>query len=295
MTDDQSSASQYVYVLSNESMPGMYKVGKTTSSPEQRMNQLYTTGVPTPFHLEVSIAVIEALHSERSAHKALADYRVSGRREFFKGDMAEIVAAILSAIDLYRIEYVRKPELLVDVNNEFAKQADRKVEFRKWLEEECLEFRAALSRLESRYEKLKKVQDHLKKSGIPEAEYCNFDTYTDGNKGQSGPGIVMLDMKNSVDRLKEAIEQIDAAMKDQDAFDRIYSSMKQGPFSYQLKGEKRNYESDYREQIFLELEGNLKRGSVREVLDRFSIHTASGEDPKYAEFHGRYARGSIHS
>jgi hypothetical protein len=286
MPDDYSGASQYVYVLSNESMPGMYKVGMTTSSPIERMNQLYTTGVPTPFNLEVSIAVIEALDSERLAHKALVDYRVSGRREFFKGDMAEIVATVLSAIDLFRIDYVRRPEVLADVNKEIAKQAENKVEFRKWLGNRCLDIRNALARLEGRLEKLREVQSSLKKSGIPEAEHCCSYTYTDGSSGQNGPGFVMLDIRSSTGSLKDAIEEIEAAMQDQGALDKMYernSKPKSELFSHQLGREARNYESDFRQQLFVIVEDKVKRRKIREALDKFGIHTASGYDPEYGE------------
>ena len=36
----------YVYILTNPSMPGLVKVGKTTNTPNQRMSELHSTGVP---------------------------------------------------------------------------------------------------------------------------------------------------------------------------------------------------------------------------------------------------------
>lgn len=40
----------WVYVLENESMPGVYKIGMTTSTPEKRAKDISSsTGVPTPF------------------------------------------------------------------------------------------------------------------------------------------------------------------------------------------------------------------------------------------------------
>jgi hypothetical protein len=35
-----------IYILINEGMPGYTKVGKTSTSVEQRMKELDTTGVP---------------------------------------------------------------------------------------------------------------------------------------------------------------------------------------------------------------------------------------------------------
>lgn len=284
MTDDQSSASQYVYVLSNESMPGIYKVGMTTSSPQRRMDELYTTGVPTPFNLEVSIAVIEARDSEKSAHKSLTDYRVSGRREFFQGDLAEIVATVLSSIDLYRIEYVRKPELLTGVNSQLAKHAERKAEFVDWLQRKRSELQATLINLERRYDKLLQTEDRLKGSRIPEAGYCHYDHYRGGRMETSGPGFVRLDMRRAADELKSAIEEIERISHDQDALDKAYeksSSWKDNLFAYQIKEAARNYESDFREQLFMTAKGWIKRRRIRTILDESGIHTASGQDPKY--------------
>ncbi|WP_220385717.1 GIY-YIG nuclease family protein, partial [Klebsiella pneumoniae] len=42
----------WVYVLSNPCMPGIYKVGMTTTSPEVRARELSSaTGVPAPFKI----------------------------------------------------------------------------------------------------------------------------------------------------------------------------------------------------------------------------------------------------
>ena len=73
---------QYIYILSNPSMPGLIKVGKTTTHPDQRMSELHSTGVPTPFVFEFSAEVEDCSVSERKAHAELVDYRVSKNREF---------------------------------------------------------------------------------------------------------------------------------------------------------------------------------------------------------------------
>lgn len=284
MKDDQTGASQYLYVLSNESMPGMYKVGRTTSSPQQRMDELYTTGVPTPFHLEVSIAVIEARDSEQSAHKALKSYRVSGRREFFQGDLAQIVATVLSSIDLYRIEYVRRPELLAGINSELAKHAERKAEFVDWLQQKRSELQATLIKLEHRFDRLQKTQNRLKESRIPEAGYHHLYIYKDGRKEGGGPGDVIWHMGRAVDDLKGAIGEIERICHDQDALGKTYekySDSKDKLFAYQLVQAARNYESDFREELFQTAKGWMKRGRIRMILDQSGIHTATGKDPKY--------------
>ena len=43
----------YVYILSNEAMSGLYKIGVTSREDlDRRMKELFTTGVPFPFKCE---------------------------------------------------------------------------------------------------------------------------------------------------------------------------------------------------------------------------------------------------
>lgn len=86
-----------VYVLSNEAMPGLLKIGRTgQTSPLRRMGELYTTGVPLPFECELAMAVDDdqALQVETALHRAFDPYRVNPKREFFRMNL-EQAAAIL--------------------------------------------------------------------------------------------------------------------------------------------------------------------------------------------------------
>ena len=89
---------QYLYILSNPSMPGLIKVGKTTTHPDQRMAELHSTGVPTPFELECSFAVPDCHESERKAHNALRAYRVANNREFFRLSVKSAIEKIIEVI-----------------------------------------------------------------------------------------------------------------------------------------------------------------------------------------------------
>ncbi|WP_299996901.1 GIY-YIG nuclease family protein [uncultured Cedecea sp.] len=80
-----------VYILSNESMPGIYKVGMTTVSPEARAKELSApTGVPTPFKVEASYHCDDPSYSEKEIHDYLSEYRVNNSREFFKHSLEDI-------------------------------------------------------------------------------------------------------------------------------------------------------------------------------------------------------------
>lgn len=76
-----------VYVLSNECMPGLVKIGKTSRlALEKRLKELFTTGVPLPFKCEyacrVKLSHMDEL--EKALHHAFAPNRVNENREFFR-------------------------------------------------------------------------------------------------------------------------------------------------------------------------------------------------------------------
>lgn len=74
----------WLYLLTNPAMPGLVKIGMTTRSPEERALELASTGVPMPFHVAAAWAVDDVRAAERDAHAALARYRVSDQREWFR-------------------------------------------------------------------------------------------------------------------------------------------------------------------------------------------------------------------
>ena len=57
-----------VNVLTNEAMPGLVKVGKTSGLLEKRMRELYKTGVPIPFSCFYAVDVTDADFVERKQH-----------------------------------------------------------------------------------------------------------------------------------------------------------------------------------------------------------------------------------
>ena len=76
---------QYVYCMSNPSLPeDMLKIGWTREHPQKRADDLYTSGIPTPFIVEFIIITPEGCKCEKIIHKRLDTYRVNSCREFFK-------------------------------------------------------------------------------------------------------------------------------------------------------------------------------------------------------------------
>lgn len=77
----------YLYILTNPSMPGLIKMGKTSRRPEDRLQELSSaTGVPTPFDLRHCVFVEDAGASEKKLHTLWEKqgHRTSNGREFFR-------------------------------------------------------------------------------------------------------------------------------------------------------------------------------------------------------------------
>ena len=74
------------YLLINEAMPGLVKIGKTDQTVQKRMKGLHETGVPLPFICKYAVQVDEKDKKdyEKLIHKGLTDQRVSKNREFFR-------------------------------------------------------------------------------------------------------------------------------------------------------------------------------------------------------------------
>ena len=103
----------FVYILTNEAMPGMIKIGLTENSVSERVLQLDTTSVPVPFQCYYAARVEDHKKVERALHTAFGDFRVRPNREFFKMDPFR-VKAILEVMALEDVtpknELVETPE-----------------------------------------------------------------------------------------------------------------------------------------------------------------------------------------
>lgn len=104
-------ASGYVYVLSNPSMPGLVKIGRSVRGGFARGKTFYQTGVPEQFVLEFELFTPRHEAIEASVHEKLGKYRCNPRREFFQCDPSEAAEAIMS---VYLSEIVGNGSAIVD-------------------------------------------------------------------------------------------------------------------------------------------------------------------------------------
>jgi hypothetical protein len=86
----------FVYCLGNPAMPGLYKIGQTSRSPQQRAVDLSaSTGVPQPFYVVGYIEIESPEWWERRFHQWLDQFRSNERREFFQCSLADIAPLFL--------------------------------------------------------------------------------------------------------------------------------------------------------------------------------------------------------
>jgi hypothetical protein len=96
----ESNKEEYLYVLVNPAhKQGLFKVGYTTRTPEERARELSShTGNPTNYLVVESWRVKDGKETERIVHHRLEKYRLSGNREFFLVDYTTLRAIIDESI-----------------------------------------------------------------------------------------------------------------------------------------------------------------------------------------------------
>ena len=86
----------YVYVISNPLFPSLVKIGYTSKSPEERIEQLDSTGLPEKFVEHYRIKARDARSLEKKLHKHFESHRYSENREFFMITPQEVYQVLLN-------------------------------------------------------------------------------------------------------------------------------------------------------------------------------------------------------
>lgn len=94
-----------LYLAANASWPGLFKIGCTRKSVEERMRQLSGTGVATPWVALASWRVHDAHGLEALVHRACAPWCLKG--ELFEAPKEELQSAIEALIALDRQQLSR--------------------------------------------------------------------------------------------------------------------------------------------------------------------------------------------
>jgi ribosomal protein S27AE len=89
----------FIYLLSNEFMPDLLKIGYCTRTVEERVKELNSqTGVPNPFTVEAYFGSNKPEEDEKNIHKELENYRIQ-KKEFFKISSTEAIENIARMLD----------------------------------------------------------------------------------------------------------------------------------------------------------------------------------------------------
>jgi hypothetical protein len=103
-------AAGYIYILSNPSMPGLLKIGKTTRSALLRAAELSGgSGVPTPFVVEFELLVSDCDTVENEIHARVANMRIGLDREFFRIGLSEARSVVGEVTAQYLLQTESNP------------------------------------------------------------------------------------------------------------------------------------------------------------------------------------------
>jgi hypothetical protein len=109
---------EIVYVLTNDAMEGMVKIGRTTTSVEQRIRELDTTSVPLPFQCFYAAEVGNSTLVETKLHRIFSDKRIRTNREFFRVDANQVREAIeLAELKAEFKDVTPKEDVVVDASD----------------------------------------------------------------------------------------------------------------------------------------------------------------------------------
>ena len=118
---------RFIYMMVMEEAAHRVKIGRS-NNPVRRCKELYTSGVPHPYHILHVWEVEDMFAVEKMVHKALKVYRPNGGREFF-----EVFQAYEDSIDYSLPEVINglvvHIELASDIDKLLKKQD---IEFRRW-------------------------------------------------------------------------------------------------------------------------------------------------------------------
>lgn len=92
-----------VYILTNQSMPNLIKIGYTSRNDlNERIKELYSTGVPTPFECYYACQVEDGKKIEQILHILFKEDRINHKREFFTThpEKVEIALSLANPINV---------------------------------------------------------------------------------------------------------------------------------------------------------------------------------------------------
>jgi hypothetical protein len=144
-------SSGFVYLFTNDAMPGIVKIGFTRGTLKERKKSLVTTGVPGKFEIEFAISSLQPEILEKKIHKHLRKYRYS--KEFFKCELTILIREIklyLEEEQEFYIEYEGRASNLYLTKKDIKDIEDREKKVKELQEKKNTEIRE---------KKIKKIEE----------------------------------------------------------------------------------------------------------------------------------------
>jgi hypothetical protein len=93
----------WIYILSNKTIPGLYKIGHTKNNVDERAREISrATGVPVPFRVEWAFNCFDSELLEKEVHRALETFRFASNREFFEVELSKAKQVITELGQVYK-------------------------------------------------------------------------------------------------------------------------------------------------------------------------------------------------
>jgi len=101
------TGAQYIYILENDTMPGLVKIGFTKNKPSERVKQINAaTGVPLDFDVKYQYPCFNAHDLEKEIHIYLESqgFRVNKKKEFFNITVEQAISVIERIGEPYKMQ-----------------------------------------------------------------------------------------------------------------------------------------------------------------------------------------------
>ena len=83
--NENMAKSAVIYVLSNQSLKGVLRIGHTAGTPVSVLSEVNNSAdIPTPYKLEALFRVAGPKSAAQNAFHALNRYRISGEKDFLQ-------------------------------------------------------------------------------------------------------------------------------------------------------------------------------------------------------------------
>jgi len=118
----------YIYILINNSLNGLIKIGSTTLGAKERAKQLSShTGVPTPFIVAYEIYVEECTNFEKTIQNELSEFRINQNREFFQYPLNKAIELICKLNERQNTNFFEAIEIMTRIIERYGNNIDASI------------------------------------------------------------------------------------------------------------------------------------------------------------------------